>query len=97
MAVAGFGEGDLDVTIHEQTLIISGKMSASDEDGVTYLYRGIAGRQFEKKFQLADFIRIKGARLKDGLLHVDLIREVPEAMKPRKIDIVNETKLLTDE
>ena len=97
MAVAGFGEGDLDVTIHEQTLIISGKMSASEEEGVTYLYRGIAGRQFEKKFQLADFIRIKGARLKDGLLHVDLIREVPEAMKPRKIDIVNETKLLTDD
>ena len=58
-----------------------------------YLYRGIATRQFERRFQLADFIHIKGASLQDGLLHIDLEREVPEAMKPRKIDIVNQAKL----
>ena len=95
MAVAGFAEADLDVTLHDGTLIIKGK--ASDDEGsadITYLYRGIAGRQFERRFQLADFIHIKGANLKDGLLHIDLVREVPEAMKPRKIDIVNGDKVI---
>ncbi|MGC6537266.1 MAG: Hsp20 family protein [Candidatus Puniceispirillaceae bacterium] len=95
MAVAGFSDDDLDITLQDNTLIISGKISQDDEAHATYLYRGIAGRQFEKKFQLADFIKIKGAQLKDGLLHVDLLREVPEALKPRKIDIVNQNKLVS--
>ena len=95
MAVAGFSENDLDITIHEQNLIIKGQsQDDSDSPAKTYLYRGIASRQFERRFQLADFIQIKGARLKDGLLHIDLIREVPEAMKPRKIDIVNDTNVI---
>ena len=96
MAVAGFRNEDLDVTIQDQTLIISGKISAESDEQVEYLYRGIAGRQFEKRFQLADFIRIKGAEMRDGLLHVDLLREVPEAMKPRKIEIMNGHNLISD-
>ena len=96
MAVAGFGETDLDITIHEQKLIITGKTTEldTDQEEREYLYRGIAARQFERRFQLADFIHIKGASLKDGLLHIDLEREVPEAMKPRKIDIVNHANLV---
>lgn len=97
MAVAGFRNEDLDVTIQDQTLIISGKMKTESDEKVEYLYRGIAGRQFEKRFQLADFIRIKGAEMHDGLLHVDLLREVPEAMKPRKIEIMNGHNLISDE
>ncbi|CAI8405570.1 MAG: Small heat shock protein IbpA [Alphaproteobacteria bacterium UBA4588] len=95
MAVAGFSEDDLDIVIHEQKLIITGKIAENDteEESPEYLYRGIATRQFERRFQLADFIHIKGASLQDGLLHIDLEREVPEAMKPRKIDIVNQAKL----
>ena len=84
MAVAGFSQDDLDITIHEQKLIVTGKQKADDE-GREYLYRGIAARQFERRFQLADFIHITGASMQDGLLHIDLEREIPEAMKPRKI------------
>ena len=96
MAVAGFCETELDITIHEQTLIIIGKIQEpdSEEQDRKYLYRGIAARQFERRFQLADFINIQGASLKDGLLHIDLEREVPDAMKPRKIDIINHAKLV---
>ena len=96
MAVAGFGETDLDITIHEQKLIITGKIQELDTEKQDreYLYRGIAARQFERRFQLADFINIKGASLKDGLLHINLEREVPDAMKPRKIDIINHAKLV---
>jgi molecular chaperone IbpA len=88
MAVAGFGEGDLDITAHDHTLIISGKANR-DEGQVQYLHRGIAGRSFERRFELADFIRVEGAALVNGLLHVDLKREVPEQMKPRTIKIEN--------
>lgn len=96
MAVAGFSEADLDITIHEQKLIVKGQTPKedADDDARTFLYRGIAGRQFERRFQLADFIQIRGAHIKDGLLHIDLVREVPEAMKPRKIDIVNDAKVI---
>lgn len=95
MAVAGFSESDLDITIHEQKLIIKGQTPKDEEaEGRTFLYRGIAGRQFERRFQLADFIQIKGARIKDGLLHIELVREVPEAMKPRKIDIINDAHVI---
>ena len=96
MAVAGFCENDLEITTQEQKLIIIGKITELDteQQNREYLYRGIAARQFERRFQLADFIHIKGASLKDGLLHIDLEREVPEAMKPRKIDIVNNANLV---
>jgi len=95
MAVAGFAEADLEITTHEQMLIVRGQTGAeADEEGRTFLYRGIAGRQFERRFPLADFIRITGASLKDGLLHIDLVREVPEASKPRKIKISGAADLI---
>ncbi len=90
MAVAGFGEEDIDVTVHDQMLIIRGKQDDQKDKANTYLYRGIAGRSFERRFQLADFIEIDGASMKNGLLHIDLQREVPEAMKPRKINITSD-------
>lgn len=88
MAVAGFGPDDLDVTVKESTLTISGK-ARGDGEGAVFLHRGIAGRSFVRHFQLADHIRVSGAELKNGLLHVDLVREIPEAMKPRRIEIQN--------
>lgn len=86
MAVAGFAEADLDITVQDNTLVISGKAQRED-DQAKYLHRGIAGRSFERRFQLADFIRVEGASLVNGLLHVALKREVPERMKPRSIKI----------
>jgi molecular chaperone IbpA len=86
MAVAGFGEDDLNVTVQENSLVISGKLNKS-EDEKKYLYRGIAGRAFERRFELAEHIRVSGASLVNGLLHVDLVREVPETMRPRTIKI----------
>ena len=86
MAVAGFGADDLDITVKENTLTVSAK-SRQDEEEKTYLHRGIAGRSFERRFELADFIKVAGANLENGLLHVDLVREVPEEKKPRKIQI----------
>ena len=88
MAVAGFAQADLDIVLHEQKLTVTGKQADDGEDR-QYLYRGIASRQFERRFQLADFIQIKGASLRDGLLHIELERELPDAMKPRKIDILD--------
>lgn len=86
MAVAGFGEEDLDITVKENTLVISGK-ARRDDDKVAYLHRGIAGRSFERRFQLADHIKVTGAGLENGVLAVELVREIPEEMKPRKIAI----------
>ena len=86
MAVAGFGENELDVTAREGTLIVTGKAETKDEDR-KFLHRGIARRAFERRFELADHIQVTGARLENGLLHIDLVREIPEAMKPRKIAI----------
>ena len=95
MAVAGFAEKDLDITLHEQMLIITGRMAEDNQpEGREYLYRGIAARQFERRFQLADFIHITSAELQDGLLHINLVREIPEAMKPRKIEINDSSNLL---
>ena len=85
MAVAGFGEGDLDITQERNVLIVKGQ-KAETKDG-EYLHRGIAGRGFERKFELADHVRVEDASLSNGLLQVSLKREVPEAMKPRKIAI----------
>ena len=86
MTVAGFAEKDLDVTVTENTLVISGRKRDQDE-GVSYLHRGIAGRAFERRFELADHIKVAGANLVNGLLHVDMVRELPEEKKPRKIAI----------
>ena len=86
MAVAGFGEDALDVTVRDGTLIVSGKGEKRDVEQ-KFLHRGIARRAFERRFDLADHIQVTGARLENGLLHIDLVREVPEAMKPRQIAI----------
>ena len=88
MAVAGFTEGDLEVTAHENRLTIAGKIAKSEsEEGRRFLHRGIASRAFERRFELADHIEVTAARVENGLLHVDLVRELPEAMKPRTIKI----------
>jgi len=86
MAVAGFGSDDLEVTVKENALLVDGKAKKED-DKTRYLHRGIARRAFERRFQLADHIKVVGASLDNGLLHVDLARELPETMKPRKIEI----------
>ncbi|NKB20083.1 MAG: Hsp20 family protein [Alphaproteobacteria bacterium] len=86
IAVAGFSDDDLEVTAKEDTLVVRSKAQEVEDDG-TYLYRGIAGRAFERKFQLADHIRVVGADLNNGLLHINLEREVPEELKPRSIEI----------
>jgi len=86
MAVAGFAADELDITVRENALLVTGK-AKREEDKKSYLYRGIARRAFERRFQLADHIKVVGASLNNGLLHVDLAREIPEAMKPRKIEI----------
>jgi molecular chaperone IbpA len=86
MAVAGFTPDELEINSEQNTLTISGR--SADEDGERdYLYRGIATRNFERKFQLAEHVKVVTARLENGLLHVELKRELPEAMKPRKIAI----------
>ena len=88
VAVAGFTEDELNIEAKDGQLTISGAKKETDEtDGATYLYRGIAARAFERRFQLADHVRATGAKLENGLLHVELVREVPEALKPRKIEI----------
>ena len=85
MAVAGFTQEELELSFQENLLTVKGNKQA--ETDRNYLYQGIAERGFERRFQLADYVRVKGADLKNGLLHIDLAREVPEAMKPRKIEI----------
>jgi molecular chaperone IbpA len=90
MAVAGFSEGDLDIEVKENTLTIRGEKHVEQESS-TFLHRGIAARSFERRFQLADYVVVKGASLENGLLHVDLVRELPEAMKPRTIEITTNT------
>ena len=88
VAVAGFAQPELDIELKENTLTIRGeKQAQSEEKAGETLYRGIAARAFERVFQLADFVQVKGAVLENGLLHVDLVREIPEAKKPRQIAI----------
>ncbi len=91
MAVAGFKESELEIEIEGEALKISGS-KAGDDSERRYLHQGIAERSFERRFQLADHVKVGGARLENGLLHVDLHREVPEALKPRKIDIKTDGK-----
>jgi molecular chaperone IbpA len=89
LAVAGFSEGEIELTAQQNLLVVSAKKAdaAANDDDRRYLHRGIATRAFERRFQLADHVRVKGASLTNGMLAVDLVREVPEAMKPRKIAI----------
>jgi molecular chaperone IbpA len=88
VAVAGFGEGDLSIEAKEYTLTIKGeKQQPKEKKSGEVLYQGIAARSFERVFQLAEHVRVTGAALENGLLHVDLVREIPEAKKPRQIPI----------
>lgn len=86
MAVAGFSEEDISIEAQQNKLTIIGKKQDDDEQ-VNYLHRGIATRSFQRQFELADYVEVKGAALENGLLHVDLAREIPDAMKPRSIAI----------
>jgi len=88
MAVAGFAEAELNITSEHNKLVVTGNRPEEKEgEENAYLYRGIATRAFERRFNLADHVRVTGAKLDNGLLHIELEREIPEAMKPRKIDI----------
>ena len=94
VAVAGFTDADLSIEAKENMLTIRGEKQNDDEKSGEVLYQGIAGRNFERSFRLADHVQVKGASLKNGLLHVDLVREIPEAMKPRTIPITTSGKVL---
>jgi molecular chaperone IbpA len=95
VAVAGFTDADLSIETKENRLTIRGEKRTNDEEKTgDMLYQGIAARTFERSFELADYVKVKGASLENGLLHVDLVREIPEAMKPRSIPITNSSKLL---
>jgi molecular chaperone IbpA len=88
LAVAGFKPDELDITAQQNVLIVTGRKKDEDEQkGNNYVYRGIATRSFERRFALADHIQVRGADMKDGLLSIELKREIPEAMKPKKINI----------
>ena len=97
VAVAGFAGADLSIEVKENTLTIRGnKQSSGDEESDNLIYQGIAERNFERNFQLADHVQIKGASLENGLLQVDLLRVVPEAMKPRTIPITTAKKVVLE-
>ena len=89
VAVAGFGDSDLNIEVRDGVLSVAGKRE--DVDKQSYLHQGIAGRAFERRFQLAEHVEVKGAKLENGLLHVDLERVVPEEKKPRRIQINGQT------
>ena len=91
MAVAGFSEQDISIEAKQNMLTVSAERQDEDEQNEV-LFRGIAARAFERRFQLADFVEVRDASLENGLLHIDLVREVPEAMKPRKINIKSDKK-----
>ncbi|MGL4313098.1 MAG: Hsp20 family protein [Sphingomonas sp.] len=87
LAVAGFGREEIEITAQQNLLLVKGKKDHAQGDNAAYLHLGIATRSFERRFELADFVRVEDARLNDGLLTIDLVREVPEAMKPKTIAI----------
>lgn len=87
LAVAGFKPGDIDITARQNLLVISGRKAENRNKDGNYVHMGIATRAFERRFELADFVRADGADLQDGLLTIELVREIPDAMKPRKIEI----------
>ncbi len=91
LAVAGFRPQDIDITAQQNLLTIQGKKREEFEDGSEMLHVGIANRGFERRFELADFVRVERADLADGLLIIDLVREVPDAMKPKKIAVGSNT------
>ena len=95
MAVAGFVEGEIDIQTEKQTLTVKGKKIDEDSER-NYLHQGIAARNFERRFQLADHVEVSGAHLENGLLHIELAREVPEAMKPKSIPINGGVNKLID-
>jgi len=97
VAVSGFSQNEISIVAKENTLTIKGE-KAANENGQTaeVLYRGIASRAFERQFQLADFVQVKNASLENGLLHVDLVREIPEAAKPRQIPITTSAPKVTE-
>ena len=97
VAVAGFGENELSIEAKENTLTIKGEKQVKQDNAGEVLYQGIAARAFERQFQLADYVVVKGANLENGLLHVDLAREIPEAKKPRQIAINGKAKAQTVE
>ena len=87
MAVAGFSEADLSIEAKQNSLTVTAERNEEEQNENEVLFRGIAARSFERRFQLADHVEVKNASLENGLLHIDLVREIPEAMKPRKIEI----------
>jgi molecular chaperone IbpA len=89
MAVAGFSDTEISIEAHRNVLTVKGERTEDKDEGKEVLYRGIAARAFERRFQLADHVEVSGATLKNGLLHIDLKRNVPEELKPRKISITN--------
>ena len=93
IAVAGFSEADLRVEVREKSLIVSAR-KADEQEEKTYLHRGIATRAFERRFALADHVQVTGAAHADGMLHIDLVRQVPEALKPRQIEIASDRKAI---
>ncbi len=95
LAVAGFRPDEIDVTAQQNLLVVSGRKN--DEDGARYIHRGIASRAFERRFGLADYVQVTSAELKDGILAIELQREIPEAMKPRRIEIAGEPRRLEGE
>ncbi|MDG1010589.1 MAG: Hsp20 family protein [Amylibacter sp.] len=95
VAIAGFSEDDLLIEMRDGQLVISAKKAEEEDTGqVTYLHRGIASRAFEKRFHLADHVRAIGASTENGILHVEMVREVPEALKPRRIEITGTGKTI---
>jgi len=96
LAVAGFTEADLSIEKKEDTLTIRGEKQVKDEKAGEVLYQGIAARAFERRFQLADHVEVEGASLENGLLHVDLVREIPETLKPRQIPIGTQSAKIID-
>ncbi|MCJ8157481.1 Hsp20 family protein [Sphingomonas sp. LaA6.9] len=93
LAVAGFKSEEIDITAQQNLLLIKGEKDSVSQDRTNYLHVGIASRNFERRFELADFVRVESANLQDGLLTVDLVREIPEAMKPQKIAIGSATPI----
>lgn len=96
MAVAGFQEAELDIQTEKGTLTVAGQKAGEVATGRNYLHQGIAARNFERRFQLADHVEVTAAHIAHGLLYIDLVREIPEAMKPKKIAIGNEKAALID-
>ena len=96
MAVAGFAEAELNVTQKENELLVTGQSAPNADEGKQYLYRGIAGRNFERRFQLADHVKVVGAKLTNGLLTIDLERVIPEEKKARAIQIEGQKPALTN-